>query len=49
MLAHISDKVHSGLEVDTFLVHNHGNHIVCIAFRLFDVIGKDVLEKERDM
>ena len=42
-LAHVTDVIHSGLEIQTAVLHEDDNHIVCIALGLFTIVGENVL------
>lgn len=42
-LAHFADIVHRGLEVQTAMLHKDCDHIMRVPFRLFTIVGKDVL------
>jgi hypothetical protein len=44
LFAHIPDEVDCCLKVDTFLMHDNGNHVMGITFGLLDVVRKDVLD-----
>jgi hypothetical protein len=43
LLAHRSDEVNSGLEVETLFVHHNGDHIVGVTFGLFNIVWEEVL------
>ena len=43
ILAHVTDVIHSGLEIQAAVLHEDDDHIVCIALGLFTIIGEDVL------
>ena len=43
ILAHVTDVIHSGLEIQAAVLHEDDNHVVSIALCLFTIIGEDVL------
>ena len=45
LFTHISNEVNCCLKVDTFLMHDNGNHVMGITLGLLDVVRKDVLDK----
>jgi hypothetical protein len=38
LLAHRSDEINGGLEIETFFIHHNRDHIVGVALGLFDVV-----------
>jgi hypothetical protein len=43
LLAQIAHEVYGGLEIETLLVHDNGDHIVRVSLGLLDIVGKYIL------
>ena len=44
LFAHIADKVNCCLKVDTFLMHDNGDHVMGITLGLLDVVRENILD-----
>lgn len=43
LLAHLSHEINCCLKVNTFLMHDNGNHVMSITLGLLDVVRKNIL------